>query len=89
MNEILVMKLIKDTMIMAMLVGLPPLMVGLIVGLVVSILQTTTSLQEQTLTFIPKIVATGATVIFMGPWMINKVTTWSISLISNVDLFIK
>ena len=66
MNEIVAMNLIKDTMYMAMIVGLPPLLVGLVVGLLVTIFQTTTSLQEQTLTFIPKVVATMATVIFLG-----------------------
>ena len=89
MNEIVAMNLIKDTMYMAMLVGLPPLLVGLVVGLLVTIFQTTTSLQEQTLTFIPKVVATMATIIFLGPWMINKVVTWTINLIQNVEVFIK
>jgi len=88
MNEIVAMTLIKDTMYMAMMVGLPPLLVGLVVGLLVTIFQTTTSLQEQTLTFIPKVVATMATVIFMGPWMISQVTTWSINLIQNVSLYL-
>jgi flagellar biosynthetic protein FliQ len=81
------MNLVKETMLMAMVVGLPPLLVGLVVGLGVSVFQTTTSLQEQTLTFIPKIVATMATVIFMGPWMLQKVTTWSINLIKNIEVF--
>ena len=89
MNEIVAMNLIKDTMYMAMIIGLPPLLVGLVVGLLVTIFQTTTSLQEQTLTFIPKVVATMATVIFLGPRMINKVVTWTINLIENVELFIK
>jgi flagellar biosynthetic protein FliQ len=88
MNEVVVMNLVKDTMVMAMQVGLPPLLVGLVVGLIVSILQTTTSLQEQTLSFIPKIVATMSTVIFMGPWMINKIVTWATNLISNIDRFL-
>jgi flagellar biosynthesis protein FliQ len=88
MNEIVAMNLVKDTMFMAMTVGLPPLLVGLVVGLMVTIFQTTTSLQEQTLTFIPKVMATMATVIFLGPWMISKVTTWTINLIGNVQLFI-
>lgn len=89
MNEIVAMNLIKDTMVMSMEIGLPPLLVGLVVGLIVTIFQTTTSIQEQTLTFIPKVLATGATVVFLGPWMISKITTWSIGLISNIDLYIR
>lgn len=89
MNEIIAMNLVSDTMVMAMTIGLPPLLVGLVVGLIVTIFQTTTSLQEQTLTFIPKVVATMATVVFLGPWMINKVSTWSISLINNIEVFIR
>ncbi|MCJ8347691.1 flagellar biosynthetic protein FliQ [bacterium] len=88
MNELVAMNLVKDTMWMAMMVGLPPLMVGLVVGLAVSVFQTTTSLQEQTLTFIPKVVATMSTVIALGPWMISKISSWAINLINNIDLYI-
>lgn len=87
MNEMVAMNLVKETMMMAMIVGFPPLLVGLVVGLAVSVLQTTTSLQEQTLTFIPKIIATMATVILLGPWMLQKVMTWSINLLANIEMF--
>ncbi len=89
MNEVVAMTLIKDTMMLSLEIGLPPLLVGLLVGLLVSIFQTTTSIQEQTLSFIPKVLATGATIVFLGPWMLSKTITWSINLISNIDLYIK
>ena len=57
-------------------IALPLLLVGLVVGLVVSIFQSVTQIQEQTLTFIPKIVATFAVLLIAGPWMLNQLITW-------------
>ena len=52
-------------------VSLPVLLVSLIVGLIISIFQTVTSIQEQTLTFVPKIIAIFLTLILLGSWMMN------------------
>ena len=52
-------------------VSLPVLLVSLIVGLVISIFQTVTSIQEQTLTFVPKIIAIFLTLVLLGSWMMN------------------
>ena len=67
-----VVSLTVDAMELAMKLGLPLLLAGLAVGLIVSIFQAVTQIQEQTLTFIPKIIATAAVIIVGGPWMLDQ-----------------
>ena len=70
-------------------VAAPVLLVSLIVGLVVSIFQTVTSIQEQTLTFVPKIIAVFLTLILLGHWMLNEMIQFMIELWSNFLLYIR
>ena len=67
----------------------PLLLVSLIVGLVISIFQTVTSIQEQTLTFVPKIIAVFLTLIVLGHWMLNEMTQFMIRLWSDFPLYIR
>jgi flagellar biosynthetic protein FliQ len=60
-----------EALLNVMIVAAPILIVALVVGLLISILQATTQLQEMTLVFVPKIVAVFAALIFFGPWMMN------------------
>ena len=64
----------------ALKVGLPLLLVGLAVGLVISVFQAITQIQEQTLTFIPKILATVAVLVIGGPWMLDQLLTYTSDL---------
>ena len=74
MSETEVLDIARDGMMVMLLVAAPMLLVGLVVGLAISIFQTLTHIQEMTLTFIPKIVAVfGAMVIFL-PWMLRELT---------------
>lgn len=61
--------LVRHTLIAALLISTPMLACGLVVGVVVSLFQAITQIQEQTLTFVPKIVAMVAAAIFLFPWM--------------------
>ena len=61
--------LVRHTLILALLVSAPMLACGLVVGIIVSLFQAVTQIQEQTLTFVPKIVAMIAAAIFLFPWM--------------------
>lgn len=70
-------------------VAAPVLLVSLIIGLVVSIFQTVTSIQEQTLTFVPKILAVFLTLILLGHWMLNEMVQFMIDLWSNFLLYIR
>ncbi|HXE54871.1 MAG TPA: flagellar biosynthesis protein FliQ [Tepidisphaeraceae bacterium] len=61
--------LIRQTLLLALVVSAPMLVIGLVVGIIVSLLQALTQIQEQTLSFVPKIVAMVASVIILFPWM--------------------
>lgn len=84
----LVLQLAREAMLTALLVSAPMLTVALVVGLIVSIIQTTTSVQEQTLTFVPKIVAVLMAIGFFGPWMIGKMTDYITVLYTNLTMFV-
>ena len=67
----------------------PVLLVSLVVGLTVSIFQTVTSIQEQTLTFVPKVLAIFASIIFLGHWMLNNMVDYMVKLWSDFSIYIR
>ena len=69
-------------------VSLPVLLVSLVVGLIVSIFQTVTSIQEQTLTFVPKIVCVFLALVLLGGWMMTEMVDFMTSLWSDFSLYI-
>jgi flagellar biosynthetic protein FliQ len=84
MNEVEVLDIARDAMMVMLLVSAPMLLVGLVVGLVISIFQTLTHIQEMTLTFIPKILAVfGSMVIFM-PWMLRELTEFTQRIMDKI-----
>ena len=70
-------------------VAAPPLLVSLAVGLVVSIFQSGTSIQEQTLTFVPKIVAIFLTLRLLGNWILTELSGYIVMLWSDFDRYIR
>jgi flagellar biosynthetic protein FliQ len=84
MNEVEVLDIARDAMMTMLLVAGPMLIVGLVIGLAISIFQTLTHIQEMTLTFIPKIVAIfGALVLFM-PWMLREMTEFTQRIMDKI-----
>lgn len=67
-----VVSITKQALLLTLILSAIPVMTALIVGLLISILQATTQVQEQTLTFVPKLVAIVLTLIFAGPWMMTQ-----------------
>ncbi len=67
----------------------PPLMVGLVIGLMVGFFQTITQIQEFTLTFVPKMVGVFACLFLMMPWMADKIVTFTKNLIINIPSYIR
>ena len=67
----------------------PMLITSLVIGLIISIFQTVTSIQEQTLTFVPKIIAVFFALIVLGHWMLNEMTQFMIRLWSDFPLYIR
>lgn len=88
MTQEFVISLGRDALLTVLLVSAPMLGLGLLVGLVVSIFQATTQIQEQTLTFIPKIIAVLVAIVFFGPWMMNILTQFTEYLFINLPKFI-
>lgn len=69
-------------------VSLPVLLVSLIVGLIISIFQTVTSIQEQTLTFVPKIICVFVALILLGNWMLTEMVDFMVELWNNFSLYV-
>ena len=78
----------REAMYLIIRVSLPLLLVSLVVGLIISIFQTVTSIQEQTLTFVPKIIAVFAAMILCGSWMLNNMTELVERLWSNFSTYL-
>ena len=75
-------QLIRDTLLLALVISAPMLLIGLVVGIVISLLQALTQIQEQTLTFIPKIVSMVLAAVVMMPWIGHRLMTYA------ADMFI-
>lgn len=71
-----------------LIVSGPLLILALAVGLIVSIFQATTQIQEQTLAFIPKIVAVLVGLVFFGPWMLTRMVEFTAGILENLDRFV-
>ena len=78
----------RDAIYMMIITSAPLLLVSLIVGLIVSIFQTVTSIQEQTLTFVPKILVVFITIMIGGSWMLNNMSGFMVDLWSNFSYYI-
>ncbi len=79
--------LTRGALMVSIKIVLPLLMSGLLIGIVVSVLQAATSVQEQTLTFVPKILGVALTAYFLLPWMLRMVLDYARELIEGMPLF--
>lgn len=83
-----VMDISREAVYTIILTAAPLLLTSLIVGLLISIFQTVTSIQEQTLTFVPKILAVFAVMLLAGAWMLNNMSTFMVELWSDFGLYV-
>ena len=88
MSGDLVIQLGQEALMIVMLVSAPMLGLGLLVGLLVSVFQATTSIQEQTLAFIPKIIAVFVAVLIFGPWMLRIMVEYIMNIFVNLPSYI-
>lgn len=84
MNDALLMELARRSIMIGVQILMPILLITLGIGVVVSIFQAATQIQEQTLTFVPKIVAVILAITFLGPWMLALLVHFTQSLIAGV-----
>jgi len=73
--------IMRDGIFQVLIIASPVLLIGMSIGLIISIFQATTSIQEQTLTFVPKIVAIFLTLAFFGPWMFTSMREFTLNLL--------
>ena len=87
MTETTVCQLLNDTFMLTLKLSTPILLLGMVIGIFVSIIQTATSIQEQTLTFIPKLIITALTLIGLSPWMIQEIIVYTTRLMGHLEQF--
>ncbi|CAM3071668.1 flagellar biosynthesis protein FliQ [Sporolactobacillus spathodeae] len=89
MSSEMILSLADQCVMLILEVGGPILIISLLVGLIVSIFQAATQIQEQTLAFIPKIVSVFFGLILFGPWMLTKMLSFTETILSNLPNYIK
>lgn len=89
MSVDIVVDIMREALFLVLKTAAPPLIVSLVIGLIVSVFQTVTSIQEQTLTFVPKMVGMFLTLMLIGHWMLNVMTTFMEELWRNFSLYIR
>ncbi|MDI6601740.1 MAG: flagellar biosynthesis protein FliQ [Thermoanaerobacteraceae bacterium] len=89
MSQEFIMDIGKQALYVFLELSAPVLIITLVVGLLISIIQATTQIQEQTMTFIPKILAVIFTLILLGPWMLNIVAGYTSDLFNSLPQFIR
>jgi flagellar biosynthetic protein FliQ len=87
MNIGLAANIVQNGVLQVLIIAAPVLIIGVGVGLIISIFQATTSIQEQTLTFVPKIAAILASVAIFGPWMLNSMQQFTLRLLTMISEF--
>jgi flagellar biosynthetic protein FliQ len=88
MNEDTVVNLATQAMTLSLKVAGPLLIVGLVIGIAVSLFQAVTQIQEQSLSFIPKIVGVGLVIVLLGPWMLTQIVDWTTNLYMSIPQLI-
>lgn len=88
MNGEFVISLAERGVYTILIVSGPLLLLALVVGLIISIFQATTQIQEQTLAFVPKIVAVLVGIVFFGPWMLSKMISFTYEIFSNLYRYV-
>ncbi|MEZ0338276.1 MAG: flagellar biosynthesis protein FliQ [Aquificaceae bacterium] len=89
MSPDMVISLGQKALEMALILSAPVLLIAFLVGLVISILQSATQIQEMTLSYIPKIVAAYITILVLGAWMLNKLLDYTKELIINIPTWFR
>ncbi|WML35432.1 flagellar biosynthesis protein FliQ [Clostridium sp. OS1-26] len=85
MSENMVIGIIKDAIQTGLMVAAPILLVSIIVGLIISIFQATTQIQEQTLTFVPKIIAGALVGLLTGSWMLHQLVNFTTRIFTYIS----
>jgi flagellar biosynthetic protein FliQ len=88
MNEQIVIDIARQALWIIIKVSAPILIVSMVIGLIISILQTVTSIQEQTLTFVPKLIGIFLVIMISGNWIMGEIRDFTVELFSNFSYYI-
>lgn len=88
MNENILVDITRQTLYIIIKTSAPLLLISLVVGLIISVLQTITSIQEQTLTFVPKLIAIFLVIMLAGNWIMHTITEFTVELFNNFSYYI-
>ena len=84
-----VITIAKDALFTIIMTSVPILLISLVIGLVISVFQTVTSIQEQTMTFVPKIIGIFLGLMLLGGWMLENMVTFMTDLWSNFSIYVR
>lgn len=84
-----VVTIAKDALFTIIMTSIPILLISLVIGLVISVFQTVTSIQEQTMTFVPKIIGIFLGLMLLGGWMLENMVTFMTDLWSNFSIYVR
>lgn len=86
MNTESIITILREGLLLVLLLSAGPMLVSLTVGLVVSVLQATTQIQEQTLSYVPKLIAVFLTIAILGPWMLRQAVQFTETILNSIVL---
>ncbi|MGE5329257.1 MAG: flagellar biosynthesis protein FliQ [Deltaproteobacteria bacterium] len=89
MEQGAIIELATRALLVILYVSGPMMLLALVVGLAVSIFQATTQIQEQTLTFVPKLIAILGGVLIFGPWMLQVLKDFTLNLFQNINMYVR
>jgi len=87
MNQEIILKLAKDTLQITLMVSGPLLLVSLVIGIVISIAQVVTSIQDMTLSFVPRVIAVFVAFLLLFPWLMSTMTSFASGLLGHLERF--
>ncbi|MBI2083108.1 MAG: flagellar biosynthesis protein FliQ [Deltaproteobacteria bacterium] len=87
--ESYVISITKQALYLTLILTAPPVVAALLVGLAISLIQATTQIQEQTLTFVPKLVAVMVTLVLVGPWTMVQLVNFAQALMDSFPTYVK
>ena len=86
MGEDAIIRILREGLLLVLIVSAAPMLAGMLTGLVVSVLQATTQIQEQSLSFVPKILAIFLTLAVAGPWMLWQTVRFATAVFESIAL---
>ncbi len=81
-----IVRILREALLLVLLLSAAPMLASMLVGLVVSVFQATTQIQEQTLSYVPKLIAVFLTIAIVGPWMLSQAVHFTTILFDSIVL---